>query len=201
MKKILVTGKADKRLVTYPLSFFANYAGKTLIVTDDVNYKRLYGGYEDEGELDNVTIRIIDQIKTNEDLSMITNEAEGFGYDILIYILDAHTLDADFTYTFIVGQQIQTFLGVDIEEILDDTPNTMAISVTLGKRPSAPNVNTYIWTMDDFFYFSMVEEMRMLLPPKNKKLNQLLRGHICLALDINSSAYDGIITKAMKGRN
>ena len=90
MKKILITGKADKRIISYPLMHICNYAGKTCLITDDVNYKRLYGGYNMQGDIDNVHIEIIPPVDANTDLSDLFTAKEEYGYDILILVLDSY---------------------------------------------------------------------------------------------------------------
>ena len=165
MKKILVTGKADKRVISYPLMHICNYSGKTCLITDDVNYKRLYGGYEKTGDIDNVHIEIIPPVSPDEDLSELFQEKEEYGYDILILVLDSYLAD-----------------GMD----------RIYVIVSLVKHPVSAGVIPFTWNTDDFVYLCTVEETRKLQPPKNKKIVELLQSTICTSVDIPVSTYNGL---------
>lgn len=197
MKKILITGKADKRIISYPLMHICNYAGKTCLITDDVNYKRLYGGYNMQGDIDNVHIEIIPPVDTNADLSDLFTAKEEYGYDILILVLDSYMTDG-MDGIYIVGNQIRTFMDIEIEEVMDEHPNTTAFAVSLVKRPVPSGVIPFVWNMDDFFYLCTVEETRKLQAPKNKKMVELLQRSICSATGTPMSTYTGLTVGVKK---
>lgn len=197
MKKILITGKADKRIISYPLMNICNSAGKTCLVTDDVNYKRLYAGYERQGDIDNVHIEIIPPVTEDTNMDEIIKGKEDFGYDILIMVLDA-CIVKDIDHIYIVANQIQTFMGIEIEEVLDENKESTAFAVSLVKRKVPEHTIPFIWNMDDFVYMCSVEESRKLLPPRNKKLTELLQNSICSSVGIPLSTYNGLSGKAQK---
>lgn len=201
MKKILITGKADKRLVTYPLMFFADSTGKTRLITDDPNYRRLYEGYGTEGDIDNIHIEIHPLFPEDADLTGYIERSEDEGYDTLIFVLDAHREEKGFDRIIILAHQYLTFLGADIEEVIEDTPNISVIALSLGKMQmqSQGKIRPYSWQIDDFAYLAMVEEMRKLMPPRNKKLTAFLKKDIMSALPgLTSSAYDNLALKGGK---
>ena len=191
MKKILVTGKADKRVISYPLMHICNYSGKTCLITDDVNYKRLYGGYEKTGDIDNVHIEIIPPVSPDEDLSELFQEKEEYGYDILILVLDSYLADG-MDLIYIIGNRIRTFMGIEIEEVMEEHQNTTAFAVSLVKHPVSAGVIPFTWNIYDFVYLCTVEETRKLQPPKNKKIVELLQSTICTSVDIPVSTYNGL---------
>lgn len=197
MKKILITGKADKRIISYPLMHICNYAGKTCLITDDVNYKRLYGGYNTQGDIDNVHIEIIPPVDSNTDLSDLFTAKEEYGYDILILVLDSYMTDG-MDGIYIVGNQIRTFMDIEIEEVMDEHPNTTAFAVSLVKRSVPSGVIPFVWNMDDFFYLCTVEETRKLQAPKNKKMVELLQRSICSATGTPMSTYTGLTVGVKK---
>ena len=49
MTVLAIVGKADKRILAYPLMKTCGLMGKTCVVTDDAAYRRLYPGTEDTG--------------------------------------------------------------------------------------------------------------------------------------------------------
>ena len=151
MKKILVTGKADKRVISYPLMHICNYSGKTCLITDDVNYKRLYGGYEKTGDIDNVHIEIIPPVSPDEDLSELFQEKEEYGYDILILVLDSYLADG-MDRIYVIGNRIRTFMGIEIEEVMEEHQNTTAFAVSLVKHPVSAGVIPFTWNTADFVY-------------------------------------------------
>lgn len=199
MKKILLTGKADKRIIAYPMMYLANNAGKTLLVTDDPNYRRLYEGYDTEGDLDNIHIQIHPLFAEDADLTDIIKRAEADSYDTVIFILDAHREDKMFDRTIIFAHQYMTFLGADMDEVMEDTPNVTVIASSLGKMPTPQKIKQFNWTIEDFAYMAMVEEQRTLMPPKNKKIVELMKKDMIGALpSLTSAAYDGLIAKGGK---
>lgn len=199
MKKILLTGKADKRLIAYPMFYYADHTGKTRVITDDPNYRRLYEGYGTEGDIDNIHIEIKPLFSEDEDLSGYIQESEEAGYDTLIFILDAHREEKTFDKTIILAHQYMTFLGTEIEEVLDDTPNVSVTALSLAKTQTPQGIAEYNWTMDDFVYLAMTEETRKLTAPKNKKLTAFLKKCLMDSLpSLSSSAYDGLASKGGK---
>lgn len=195
MKRILITGKGDKRIISYPFMFYADQTGKTCVVTDDLNYRRLFDGYGNEGDIDNVHIKIFSMFREDDDLNRITDELESEGYDTVIFILDAHIAEAGFDKTVVVTHQLKTFLGEDIEEVIEDTPNTSVCCFTLRKIQPAEGISFYLWQPEDFMYMYSVEEQRKLLPP-GKKLRAFLKPAIESSLpSLPGTTYDRLAEK------
>lgn len=197
MKKILITGKADKRIVSYPFLNLCNYAGKTCLVTDDVNYKRLYEGYEKTGEIDNISISIISPVDRQDSLEDLFLQKDEEGYDILVLVLDSY-MNKDVDYTFLVANQLKTFLGAEIEEVIEELTNVTAIVTSLMKQPIPKGTISYNWAPEDLAYLYSVEENRKLFSPKNKKLVQCLKPGICNALGITEATYETLSGKGGK---
>lgn len=197
MKKILITGKADKRIVSYPFLNICNYAGKTCLITDDVNYKRLYAGYEKEGEIDNIKITIISPVNKQDDLEKIFLQKEEEGYDILVLILDAY-MTKNVDYTFLVANQLRKFLGAEIEEVIEELENVTPIVTSLMKQPVPKGTISYNWSPEDLAYLYSVEENQKLFSPKSKKLIQCLKAGTCNALGITEATYENLSGKGGK---
>lgn len=199
MKKILLTGKADKRIIAYPLMYYANNSGKTLVVTDDPNYRRLFEGYGTEGDIDNIHIEIHPLFAEDYDVTPDIKRAEDESYDTIIFIMDAHREDKIFDRTIIFAHQCATFLGADIEEVIEDTPNVTVISAGIGKMPAPEKTKPFVWNVNDFAYITIVEETRTLAAPKDKRILDLIKKDVIGSLpSLTSSAYDGLAAKGGK---
>ena len=119
-----VTGKADKRIITYPLLKMCTLAGKTAVLTDDTTYRRLYEGYDNQGYIDNVEINIVPEL-CGENAEQIAQEYEERkreeNFEYLIYISDVYiSKNADSILALLEFNK--TFLGWTIEELNETNP-------------------------------------------------------------------------------
>lgn len=75
MKIVTIAGKADSRVLVYPIAYLLNQFGRVLIVTDDGAYRRLYRGYGDDGESGGVRICFTPSLDRTR-IGNIVNETE-----------------------------------------------------------------------------------------------------------------------------
>lgn len=190
MKKILITGKGDKRIISYPFMFYASQTGKSCVVTDDINYQRLFAGYGMEGEIDGVKIMIHPFFGAEEDLTPVMTELESSGFDSAIFVIDAHETDPVFDRVIVAAHVINTFLGTDIEEVVSEHPNTSAVCLATTKPELEKNIPVFTYQPSDFAYIYTVEEKRKLAPP-GKRLAALLQPMITGSLpELPTSTYN-----------
>lgn len=199
MIKLVITGKADKRIITYPLMRACSIAGRTWVVTDDAAYKRLYIGKENHGEIEGIKISIlptmdVQRIKEVEEQA-IKNETE-----YLIYISDSY-YSKDAGHILMLCEQNSTFLGTYIEDIIDDQDNITFGTLTLNLRkntapvPKDVHMHQIIWRPEYSFYLFQVEEIRQLLPLKDKSVSALLVDAFADVLNIKPAAFNDLLKR------
>lgn len=178
MIKIAITGKADKRILTYPLMRACSIAGRTSVITDDAAYKRLYAGKENNGEIEGIKINVLPTM-SNKEIAVIEKQEIESETEYLITISDSYySKEAD--HILMLCEQNSTFLGNYIEDIIDDQDNVTFGTLTLnpGKIkalvPKDVSMHQITWKPEHSLYLFQVEEMRQLYPLKDKNISALL---------------------------
>ena len=175
MKIFSIVGKADKRPFTYPFIRALAFAGKTLVLTDDVAYRRLYKGYESEGEINDVIIDIIPDLNTEKIKDIIDKEKlrEAAVYDYILVITDIiRCPEAD--ATLCVCAKNKSFLGVKLDEFSEKEPEVKKTYLSVvgveKKEWEALGVQPVLWTVPLYEYLCECEERQSLIPFTKKAL-------------------------------
>jgi hypothetical protein len=79
---LTVAGKADSRVVVYPLAYLLRSFGRVAIVTDDGAYRRLYHGYSDAGEVSGVSVYVSPTMCTGA----LNTHIQRVAPDFLLYV-------------------------------------------------------------------------------------------------------------------
>jgi hypothetical protein len=199
MIKIAITGKADKRIVTYPLMRACSIAGSTCVITDDVAYKRLYPGTENYGEIEDIKITVVPTMSI-ENMKEIEEQAIKNEIEYLIFISDSY-YSKDIDHILMLCEYNSTFLGKYIEDIIYDYDNVTFGTLTLISRinkalvPKDVHMHQIIWKPEYSFYLFQVEEIRQLLPLKDKAISTLLVNAFATTLNIKSEAFHNLLKR------
>lgn len=192
MIKIAVTGKADKRIITYPFMRACSIAGRTWVITDDVAYKRLYSGNENCGEIESIQIHVIPSMSP-EEIDVIEEQAAKNETEYLIYITDSY-IKHKADYVLMLCERNRDFLGSYIEDIAEEQEN-----ITFGTIMLYPQKNNKLvdgiqiyqvgWRPEFSMYLLQVEEQKQLLPLKDKSVSTLLAAAFAQALDLKAASF------------
>ena len=133
MKIFVLTGKADKRILLYPLMHLCKYVGKTCVITDDPAIKRLYGGYSDSGDIDDVDIEFVASNNENAKERMgavIDLVSNGNTYDFVI-VSTVGYIAKNSVKTIALNTQSYSFLGWHVEEYKEKNPDIILSSISM----------------------------------------------------------------------
>lgn len=199
MIKLVITGKADKRIVTYPLMRACSIAGRTSVITDDGAYKRLYAGKGNHGEIEGIKITVIPTM-SHENIAEIEEQAIKDETEYLIFITDSYYLK-EMGYNLMLCERSSTFLGDYIEDIIDDCENatfgTLSLTPNRNKNliPKEVHMHQIVWKPEYSFYLFQVEELRQLLPLKDKPVSILLADAFAAALNIKPDVFHTLLKR------
>jgi hypothetical protein len=83
---LTVAGKADSRVIVYPLAFMLKNYGRVAIASDDDAYRRLYHGFEDVGECCGVSVAVYPRLTAE----LMADEVNKFSPEFLICITNGY---------------------------------------------------------------------------------------------------------------
>ena len=86
MNVLTVAGKADSRVIVYPLLYALRKYGRVAVATDDAAYRRLYHGYDDIGEVSGVSVFVHPFL----DVEALSTEVNNFSPEILICVTNGY---------------------------------------------------------------------------------------------------------------
>ena len=177
MTILAIVGKADKRVAAYPLMKTLSLMGKTCVITDDVTYRRLYSGTEDNGIINDVEIFI------RKDLSRalaerMEMEKEANGCDYLLYLTDTFIPDHAEKVVALCSQS-RTFCGEDIEGLREEDEEGRIVFATMALYAKPKNywgvpLTQILWKPDYVEYVCDTEERRILMPLKDKIMDEFI---------------------------
>lgn len=191
MIKIAITGKADKRILAYPLMRACSIAGRTCVITDDAAYKRLYAGKENYGEIEGIKITVIPTMSI-ENIIEIEEQAMKNETEYFILISDSY-YSKDAGHILMLCEQNSTFFGSFIEDIIEDHDNVTFGTITLNPRRNKASKDVHMqqiaWKPEYSLYLFQSEELRQLLPLKDKSISTLLVNAFAAALNIKPASF------------
>ena len=87
MKKICLIGPVDKRVLAYPLLKILDLTGKTLVVTDDSNFRKFSDNYSMSYSIGRADVRIVNNINSDDfDIKSLDLSVKLDEYDYILYI-------------------------------------------------------------------------------------------------------------------
>ena len=176
MKIFSIAGKADKRPLTYPFLKILALAGHTLVITDDPAYRRLYRGYEKEGEICNIKITVIPELSEDKIDPLISAIGEN-EYDYIILITESFCyMEAD-ACLCVCARNI-SFFGTKLDEFSEKYPEAKKVFMPIGvfDKKAWRNAATMVlpWNDKNFSYIYSCEEAMTLLPFNDKLTLEIL---------------------------
>lgn len=199
MIKIAITGKADKRVLTYPLMRACSIAGRTCVITDDAAYKRLYAGKENFGEIEEIKINVLPTMSI-ENIIEIEEQAIEDETEYIIFISDSY-YPKDAGQVLMLCEHNRTFLGNYIEDIIYDHDDVTFGTLTLYPRnnkalvPKDVIMHHIAWKPEHSLYLFQVEELRQLLPIKDKSISTLLVNAFASTLNIKPASFHDLLKR------
>lgn len=191
MKILSVVGKADKRLITYPLMHVLALAGRTLVITEDVTYRRLYRGFTNEGEVHDISIRIVPDLDI-EKITQITASLTDSDYDFCLVITDVcrcENADA----TLCVCAKSKSFLGTSLEVFSEQEPQTIKTLVSIGEVNKKEWQNLGViplqWKPSRLTYIYECEESKTLLPFSDKEVLSVIGTAFLKELNLSQKIF------------
>lgn len=188
MRQIELVGPVDKRLVAYPLFHICDIMGKTLVVTDDANFRRFADKYEDRfilGRSDFVVVNDISQ-------SIIEELGVKFSsYDFVIIVSTNALIEGNDILVYCHGNS-QMICTEDVLENIEDLEHQ---DVTISTRKPTGKGNLYLSAdSKGFGYVWDCEENKRFVGCKNADLVKLSSYLFANVLGIAESEY----TKAIQ---
>lgn len=198
MTVIAIVGKADKRILAYPLMKTCGLMGKTCVVTDDVTYRRLYSGTEDTGVINDVEVKIEKDLTTQlaEEIEKQKTEEE---VDYIIYLTDTF-IPPSAQKVVALCSQSRTFLGEEIEGLLEQDEEGRIVLSTIALYSKSKNywkvpVTQLIWRPEYIQYVCETEERRVLIPLKDKTINAFLCDAFAKTLNLTAGNMKKIMDR------
>lgn len=200
MTILAIVGKADKRVLAYPLMKALSLMGNTCVVTDDVAYRRLYSGTADSGAIDDVEINIRKNLSEDEAEEMKKDKEEE-GFDFMLFLTDTFVPDYAEKVVALCSQS-RTFLGEEIDGLAENNEDgrfvfaTMALYTKSKKFWKIP-LTQIIWNADYVEYACETEEKRQLMPLKDKTVNGFLCNAFAQTLNLNPVNMKKILNRKL----
>ena len=156
MRQIELIGPVDKRAVAYPLFKICDVLGKTLVITDDANFRRFGEKFETEftlGRSDFIISRDISQSIIEEFGLKMAN------YDYVIFISTDNLISGnDLTvYCHGVNQMVCDDVTLDIMETVEHLDVTISSKKPKEKNETFISIEgkgmKYIWDCEENRHF------------------------------------------------
>ncbi len=167
MKQIQLIGPVDKRSVAYPLFKLCDVVGKTLVVTDDANFRRFSDNYSNDFTLGRSDFVIVNDVSQSiiTDLALKLNQ-----YDYVIFITTNTLIDNNDCLIYCHGSSNL----VCSEDTLDYLDSLEHFDVTISTHKPIGKGNIFL-SLDKsiFAYVWECEENKFFVPCKNSELAKL----------------------------
>lgn len=189
MTVLAFVGKADKRILAYPLMKTCGLMGRACVVTDDVAYRRLYSGTRDIGYVNDVEIIIAKDLDAGV-AERIERQKMQEGVDYLIYLADTF-IPSTAVKVVALCSQSRTFCGEEIEGILERDEDGRLVLATLALNAKPKNywkvpITQIVWRPEFVHYVCETEEKRILAPLKDKQILSFLCNAFAKALNLTT---------------
>lgn len=199
MTVLAIVGKADKRILAYPLMKTCGLMGKTCVVTDDAAYRRLYPGTEDTGTVCDVEVTVKCPLDCGVAEAFVRRkEAESFDY--LLCLTEAF-VPPDAKAVIALCSQRRTFCGRELEGMIaDEGERFFPATLTVEPKPKnywKASLVQLVWKADYIRYICETEERRQLMPLGDRAVNRLLCDAFHRALHLERGSMRKIMDRKL----
>lgn len=200
MRQIQLVGPVDKRPIAYSLFKLCDTMGKTLVITDDANFRRFADNYENEFTLGRSDFMIVNDI-SQELISSLDIKLNS--YDYVIYINTNDLIDKNDCLVYCHGQSEL----ICTEDTLDFLEGTEHFEILISaKKPSDKNKNksaeksALFLAVDvkNFGYVWECEENKMFMPCKSAELGKLCTHMFATPLSVPAEEITKILAKEVQ---
>lgn len=192
MKQIQLVGPVDKRAVAYPLFKLCDVLGKTLVVTDDANFRRFADNYENEftvGRSDFYVVNDVSQAIVS-DLGLKLNV-----YDYVIFITTNILIDNNDVLVYCHGNS-RLVCGEDVIDYLENLEHS-DVTISTRKPKSKESKDDIFLTADGkiFGYVWDCEEAKRFIPCGSPDLVKLCSHLFSQTLGVSAEEMPKVIGK------
>lgn len=192
MKQIQLVGPVDKRAVAYPLFKLCDVLGKTLVVTDDANFRRFADNYENEftvGRSDFYVVNDVSQAIVS-DLGLKLN-----AYDYVIFITTNILIDNNDVLVYCHGNS-RLVCGEDVIDYLENLEHS-DVTISTRKPKSKESKDDVFLTADGkiFGYVWDCEEAKRFIPCGSPDLVKLCSHLFSQTLGVSAEEMPKVIGK------
>lgn len=175
MNKASIVGNIDKRIIALPLARALSIVGKTAIVTNETEYRRVSIECEDTLSCGDVNI-VITQDLEGFDIKDLEEQTSN-SYTHIIYVSNSY-IDKESKVVCLCREPERTFLPTGLMEqikILSDQYEDKLKEIVLSANSTKDKSDTrYVLGSKEFKWLWDMEETKDLIPFSSKVLNSFL---------------------------
>ena len=199
MRQIQLVGPVDKRPVAYPLFKLCDTLGKTLVITDDANFRRFSDDYVNEFTLGRSDFMIVNDISQEllNSLDMKLNS-----YDYVLFINTCDLLDKNDCLVYCHGQS-ELICNEETLDFLEEIEHTeiliSAKKPVKDKNDKTPKQVLFIGVDGKTFgYVWECEENKMFMPCKSAELGKICTHTFAAPLSVPAEEIGKILAKEVE---
>ena len=194
MRQIQLLGPVDKRAIAYPLFKVCDLVGKTLVVTDDANFRRFGENFEREFTLGRSDFVIVNDVSKAilEDLGVRLGT-----YDYVIFITTNELIDSNDCLVYCHGnnEMICDETNLDYLEAIEHLDVTISTQKP-KKEKGEKSAGAYLAVdSKSFAYIWECEESKMFVPCKHPELTKLSAYLFASVIGISPDEYAKTIVR------
>jgi len=203
MMVLTVAGKADSRVIVYPMLYVLKNYGRVMVASDDAAYRRLYHGYANAGEVSGIGVFVHPMLN----VELLSEEVNKVAPDFLVCVTNGYVPDftthllalTGFDRSFAGGNaftKTEIEQGVKVKLAEDDVveaPSSMNLAnireVIVSQHPIKSTDVLSVCLKDGLLaYAAKCEEYKAILPHESRDFVGLLAKILCpFILQVNEA--------------
>lgn len=187
MAVISFVGKVDKRILAFPLIRALSIEGKTVVYTDDSNFKNLFASTSNIGVVEDITIIYESNIKNIEE----TNYISELGKHIIYVYTDAQYENSDVVFNC---NSYDRSFQPDRFELEEEKPENQ-IDLIFSSIPLRKVPNVLVMKPSFYQYLLEIEEKKEFLILKDKEINTFLANKISGKVDMSKEQFMKLLSR------
>lgn len=196
MNIVSVVGNVDKRIVALPLARALAIVGKTAVITNETEYRRLSVENKDIIKCGQIEIMITQELQEN---SIERIEKETFEtYSNIVYISNTYIHPESKAICLCRGIE-KSFLPNELsEQIKKETeqyPEKVKELVISANSTKDKNDTRYVVGLNEFKWICNVEETKDLVPFNSKVLNSFIASVGAMTAGLQEKNFEEILTR------